>query len=115
MMTLIKDPGAVLDYSIEWSKCLAVDQIQTSACSVSDPVLEAASNSNIAREQTSSSQAARRPARTLWHQWPRECYQAIGNADDTGVSAVVCMNCRHERVSDCEEGNGPPELSRPHT
>lgn len=37
MTTFLKDPDAVLDYSIEWSKWLAGDQVQASAWSVSDP------------------------------------------------------------------------------
>ena len=45
-MTFIKDPDAVLDYSVDWSKWLAGDQIQTSSWSVSDPALEAADDSN---------------------------------------------------------------------
>ena len=52
MTTFIKDPDAVLDYSIEWSKWLAGDQIQTSAWSVSDPALEAADDSNTATRTT---------------------------------------------------------------
>jgi len=52
MTTFTKDPDAVLDYSIEWSKWLAGDQIQTSAWSVSDPALEAAEDSNTATRTT---------------------------------------------------------------
>ena len=52
MTTFIKDPDAVLDYSIEWSKWLAGDQIQTSAWSVSDPAIEAADDSNTATRTT---------------------------------------------------------------
>lgn len=52
MMTFTKDPDAVLDYSIEWSKWLAGDQIQTSAWSVSDPGLEAAGDSNTPTRAT---------------------------------------------------------------
>jgi hypothetical protein len=44
-MTFIKDPDAVLDYSADWSKWLAGDQIQTSTWFVSDPALEAADDS----------------------------------------------------------------------
>jgi len=40
MTTFIKDPDAVLDYSVDWSKWLAGDQIQTSAWSVSDPAIK---------------------------------------------------------------------------
>jgi hypothetical protein len=53
MTTFIKDPGAVLDYSIEWSKWLAGDQIQTSTWTVSDPGgIEAANDSNTATRTT---------------------------------------------------------------
>lgn len=52
MTTFIKDPDAVLDYSIEWSKWLAGDQIQTSAWTVSDPALETADDSNTATRTT---------------------------------------------------------------
>ena len=52
MMTFIKDPDAVLDYSIEWSKWLAGDQIQTSDWSVSDPAVVAANDSNTATRTT---------------------------------------------------------------
>ena len=52
MMTFTKDPDAVLDYSIEWSKWLAGDQIQTSAWSVSDPALETADDSNTETRAT---------------------------------------------------------------
>ena len=52
MMTFLKDPNAVLDYSIEWSKWLAGDQIQTSAWSVSDPVIEATNDSRTATRTT---------------------------------------------------------------
>jgi hypothetical protein len=52
MTTFIKDPSAVLDYSIEWSKWLAGDQIQTSDWSVSDPVIEAANASNTTTRTT---------------------------------------------------------------
>ena len=40
MTTFLKDPDAVLDYSVDWSKWLAGDQIQTSAWLVSDPALQ---------------------------------------------------------------------------
>lgn len=46
MTTFIKDPKAVLDYSVDWSKWLAGDQVATSDWSVSDPALEAAGDSN---------------------------------------------------------------------
>jgi hypothetical protein len=46
MTTFLKDPNAVLDYSVDWSKWLAGDQIQTSSWSVSDPALEAADDSS---------------------------------------------------------------------
>ena len=52
MTTFIKDPDAVLDYSIEWSKWLAGDQIQTSTWSVSDPAIEAVDNSNTPTRAT---------------------------------------------------------------
>lgn len=52
MTTFIKDPDAVLDYSIEWSKWLAGDRIQTSTWSVSDPALEAAGDSNTPSRAT---------------------------------------------------------------
>jgi len=52
MTTFTKDPIAVLDYSIEWSKWLAGDQIQTSAWSVSDPAIQAANDSNTATRTT---------------------------------------------------------------
>ena len=45
MMTFTKDPNAVLDYSVEWSKWLAGDQIATSEWSVSDSSLEATDDS----------------------------------------------------------------------
>lgn len=52
MTTFIKDPNAVLDYSIEWSKWLAGDRIQTSSWSVSDAAIEAANDSNTATRTT---------------------------------------------------------------
>ena len=52
MITFIKDPVAVLDYSIEWSKWLAGDQIQTSTWTVSDPAIEAGNDSTIATRTT---------------------------------------------------------------
>jgi len=52
MTTFIKDPDAVLDYSVDWSKWLAGDQIQTSAWTVSDPGLEAAEDSNTGTRAT---------------------------------------------------------------
>ena len=45
MTTFLKDPDAVLDYSVDWSKWLAGDQIEASAWSVSDPTLEASDDS----------------------------------------------------------------------
>ena len=48
MTIFVKDPGAVLDYSIEWSKWLADDQIQTSTWSVSDAAVGAANHSTTA-------------------------------------------------------------------
>jgi len=50
--TFTKDPDAVLDYAIEWSRWLAGDQIETSAWSVSDSTLEAANDSNTATRAT---------------------------------------------------------------
>lgn len=41
-------------YSIEWSKWLAGDQIQTSTRSVSDPAIEASNSSNAASRATAS-------------------------------------------------------------
>ena len=52
MTTFIKDPNAVLDYSIEWSKWLADDQIATSEWSTSDAALEASGGSNTATRTT---------------------------------------------------------------
>ena len=52
MMTFTKDPNAVLDYAIDWSKWLSADQIQASVWSVSDPALEAASETNTATQAT---------------------------------------------------------------
>jgi hypothetical protein len=48
MTTFIKDPDAVLDYSVDWSKWLAGDQIETSAWFISDPALQSADDSNTA-------------------------------------------------------------------
>jgi len=52
MTTFLKDPDAVLDYSVDWSKWLAGDQIQTSAWTVSDPAIEAADDSTTATRTT---------------------------------------------------------------
>ena len=52
MTTFLKDPNAVLDYSIEWSKWLAGDQIATSAWTASDPALEITADSNTATRAT---------------------------------------------------------------
>ena len=52
MTTFTKDPDAVLDYSIEWSKWLAGDQIQTSTWTVSDAAIETASDSNTTTRAT---------------------------------------------------------------
>jgi len=52
MMTFTKDPNAVLDYSVEWSKWLAGDQIATSEWSASDSSLEAADDSITATRTT---------------------------------------------------------------
>ena len=52
MMTFTKDPNAVLDYSVEWSKWLAGDQIATSEWSASDSSLETADDSITATRTT---------------------------------------------------------------
>ena len=52
MTTFIKDPDAVLDYSVDWSKWLAGDQIATSDWFVSDPALVAAGGSNTPTRAT---------------------------------------------------------------
>ncbi len=52
MTMFIKDPDAVLDYSIEWSKWLAGDQIASSAWSVSDSALDASDDSNTPTRAT---------------------------------------------------------------
>ena len=52
MTTFLKDPDAVLDYSVDWSKWLAGDQIGTSAWSVSDLALEATDESNTTTRTT---------------------------------------------------------------
>lgn len=52
MTTFIKDPDAVLDYSVDWSKWLAGDQIETSTWSVSDPAIEASGDSNTTTRTT---------------------------------------------------------------
>ena len=52
MTTFTKDPDAVLDYSIDWSKWLAGDQIQTSEWTVSDPAILGANDSNTATRTT---------------------------------------------------------------
>ena len=52
MTTFIKDPDAVLDYSVDWSKWLAGDQIEMSAWFVSDPALEATGDSNTTTRAT---------------------------------------------------------------
>jgi len=52
MTSFTKDPDAILDYSIEWSKWLAGDQIQTSTWSVSDPSIETANASNTTTRTT---------------------------------------------------------------
>ena len=52
MTTFTKDPDAVLDYSIEWSKWLAGDQIQTSTRTAGDPDLQAANETNTATRTT---------------------------------------------------------------
>jgi hypothetical protein len=52
MTTFIKDPDAILDYSIEWSKWLAGDQIQTGAWFASEQALETRGDSNTATRAT---------------------------------------------------------------
>ena len=52
MTTFTKDPNAVLDYAIDWSKWLAGDQISESAWSVSDPALEVSDETNTATQAT---------------------------------------------------------------
>ena len=52
MTSFIKDPDAVLDYSIEWSKWLAGDQVRTSTWTVSDTAIEASNDSNTATRTT---------------------------------------------------------------
>lgn len=52
MTTFLKDPDAVLDYSVDWSKWLAGDQIETSTWFVSDPTIEVANDSNTATRTT---------------------------------------------------------------
>jgi hypothetical protein len=52
MMTFTKDPNAVLDYAIDWSKLLAEDQIAESRWSVSDPALEATDDTSTATQAT---------------------------------------------------------------
>jgi hypothetical protein len=52
MTTFTKDPDAVLDYSVDWSKWLAGDQITTSIWSVDDPAIEVADDSNTSTRAT---------------------------------------------------------------
>jgi hypothetical protein len=52
MTTFIKDPNAVLDYSVDWSKWLAGDQIETSAWFISDPALQSADDSHTTTRTT---------------------------------------------------------------
>ena len=52
MTTFIKDPDAVLDYSVDWSKWLAGDQIETSTWFVSDPALQLSDDSNTTTKTT---------------------------------------------------------------
>jgi hypothetical protein len=52
MTTFLKDPDAVLDYSVDWSKWLAGDQIEASAWSVSDPALKPADDTNTITRAT---------------------------------------------------------------
>lgn len=52
MTTFIKDPDAVLDYSVNWSKWLAGDQIETSTWFVSDPALQLSDDLNTTTKTT---------------------------------------------------------------
>ena len=52
MTTFLKDPDAVLDYSVDWSKWLAGDQIETSTWFVSDPAFEPSDDSNTTTRAT---------------------------------------------------------------
>ena len=52
MTTFLKDPEAVLDYSVDWSKWLAGDQIETSTWSVNDPALQPSDDSNTTTRTT---------------------------------------------------------------
>ncbi|HZT29229.1 MAG TPA: hypothetical protein VFA33_05065 [Bryobacteraceae bacterium] len=52
MMTFTKDPNAVLDYSVDWSKWLAGDQIEESTWSVSDSALAVSDETNSATQAT---------------------------------------------------------------
>jgi hypothetical protein len=52
MTTFLKDPDAVLDYSVDWSKWLAGDQIETSTWFVSGPTLQSADDSNTPTRTT---------------------------------------------------------------
>jgi hypothetical protein len=52
MTTFLKDPDAVLDYSVDWSKWLAGDQIATSTWFVSDPALQPADDSKTTTRTT---------------------------------------------------------------
>ena len=52
MTTFTKDPNAVLDYAVDWSKWLAGDQISDSSWSVSDPALEISDQANTATQAT---------------------------------------------------------------
>ena len=52
MTTFTKDPNAVLDYAIDWSKWLAGDQIAESQWTVSGADLEASEQTNTATQAT---------------------------------------------------------------
>jgi hypothetical protein len=52
MTTFLKDPDAVLDYSVDWSKWLAGDQIETSAWFLSDPARQLSDDSNTTTRTT---------------------------------------------------------------
>jgi len=52
MTTFMKDPDAVLDYSVDWSKWLAGDQIETSTWFVSNPALQPSDDSNTTTRTT---------------------------------------------------------------
>ncbi|HZT29481.1 MAG TPA: hypothetical protein VFA33_06340 [Bryobacteraceae bacterium] len=52
MMTFTKDPNAVLDYAIDWSKWLAGDQIDESEWAVNPTGLTASDEANTPTQAT---------------------------------------------------------------